>query len=704
VSLHLVFFLSLERILIQKSILFVGVAVGLAACTTYEPDRNIAAVNETLTARGGADIARQDIDTDSIAPLEGRITMDAAARDALRYNAELQAGLEDLNLADARRVQEGLILNPNVVGEFIVEEAGEPLSLNLGIGLDLSRIFTRGWRMRTATAEQDAVQAEVTAMIMSKIMEARLGVFDLWASQMAMTIARDIVITRRAAVAVADELSRVGNLETGRLARARALLARAELDAALTELALLDARLALADITGRPLGMDIEADIGALPDGPADKAEFVRASLDASFMLEAARARLRASGERLGLAKVEVWLSHIETGAVFERDGEWGEGFEVGLPLPIFDMGGVRSGAARAPGLKANCWGYNGGVHGPTIEAVEGDIVRIYVTNKLPAPTTVHWHGIILPSGMDGVGGLSQRPIDMGETYLYEFRLNQHGTFMYHSHHDEMTQMAMGLMGMFVIHPRVPKAPAPDRDYVLMLSEWSIRPGTERPDPNEMTDFNILTMNGQCFPGTQPLMAFKDDAVRVRLGNLSAMDHHPVHLHGHAFTVTETDGGPIPPSAQHPDTTVLVPTGATRTVDFVADNPGDWAFHCHMTHHVMNQMGHDLDLVIGADGKALQKAISSAIRGHMMMGHDGMGDHGQHIEMGFMDVPDNSISMVGGKGPRGYITMGGMFTLLKVREKDQGLDPDSWWQNPRGTGARRAFADELKRDGIVVDG
>ena len=109
-----------------------------------------------------------------------------------------------------------------------------------------------------------------------------------------------------------------------------------------------------------------------------------------------------------------------------------------------------------APGLVAECWGYNGRVHGPTIEAVEGDRVRIYVTNRLAAPTTVHWHGILLPSGMDGVGGVSQKAIQPGETFKYEFTLKQHGTFMYHSHHDEMTQMQLGMMGLFIIHPKEP--------------------------------------------------------------------------------------------------------------------------------------------------------------------------------------------------------------------------------------------------------
>lgn len=101
-----------------------------------------------------------------------------------------------------------------------------------------------------------------------------------------------------------------------------------------------------------------------------------------------------------------------------------------------------------APGLRAYCWGFNGQVHGPTIEAVEGDQVRIYVTNKLPENTSIHWHGLLVPSGMDGVGGLSQKTIEPGETYKYEFKLRQHGTYMYHSHSDEMTQIALGMMGM----------------------------------------------------------------------------------------------------------------------------------------------------------------------------------------------------------------------------------------------------------------
>jgi manganese oxidase len=353
-----------------------------------------------------------------------------------------------------------------------------------------------------------------------------------------------------------------------------------------------------------------------------------------------------------------------------------------------------------APGLKAYCWGYNGRVHGPTIEAVEGDRVRIYVTNKLKAPTSVHWHGVYLPNGMDGVGGLNQAAIQPGETFKYEWTFRQHGTFMYHSHHDEMTQMAMGMLGMIVVHPRNPSAAyRVDRDFAIMLSEWMIKPGTRRPDPNAMSDFNILTMNARAYPGTAPLVCKKGDRVRVRFGNLSAMDHHPIHLHGHYFKIVATDGGAIPLSAQWPETTVLVPTGSTRDVEFLADAPGDWAMHCHMTHHVMNQMGHGTPNMIGVKQGKLDTKVQKLLPGYMTMGQTGMGDMG---EMG-MPVPKNSIPMVGARGPFDYITMGGMFTILRVREGLKSYDQDpGWYQYPEGTRALPAAASEITRDGIKL--
>ena len=355
---------------------------------------------------------------------------------------------------------------------------------------------------------------------------------------------------------------------------------------------------------------------------------------------------------------------------------------------------------AFLPGLTATCWGYNGQVHGPTFEGVEGDRVRIYVTNKLRTPTTVHWHGVFLPSGMDGVGGLSQRPIAPGETFLYQFPLAQNGTFMYHAHHDEMTQIALGLTGMFVIHPRRDPEPV-DRDVAIMLHEWYVEPGTSRPDPNKMSDFNLLTMNGKAFPGTDPLVVGHNERVRIRFGNLSPMDHHPIHLHGHAWETVATDGGAIPRSARHPDTTVLVPVGSTRTVQFVADALGDWAMHCHMTHHVMNQMGHGTPNMTGVASAELDRAVRPLVPGYATMGEGGMDEHGAHVEMGHMPVPPNSAPMVGQAGPFGYITMGGMYTNLKVRPRpvDPHTDP-GWWDHPAGTVAAPPTPAQAAADGV----
>jgi len=349
-----------------------------------------------------------------------------------------------------------------------------------------------------------------------------------------------------------------------------------------------------------------------------------------------------------------------------------------------------------APGLKATVWGYNGAVHGPTLVATKGETVRIYVTNRLAAPTTVHWHGFILPSGMDGVSGLNQAPINPGETFIYEFPLIHEGTFMYHSHYDEMTQMAMGLMGMFVVLPKEWPEGRPEREFVMLLSEWHIAAGASRPDTNAMDGFNILTINGKAYPETGELHAFQGEKVRIRMGNLSAMDHHPMHLHGNVFEVVATDGGAIPKSARWPETTVLMAVGTTRDIEFVASYEGDWAFHCHMTHHVMNQMGHGLPNMVGTNSQVIDHEVSALIPGFMAMGSSGMGGMEEHAE--HMPTPANAIAMKGAKGPHGYIGMGGMFTILKVRAKKEGESFDGWYTPPAGTQARAATPEELARD------
>lgn len=352
-----------------------------------------------------------------------------------------------------------------------------------------------------------------------------------------------------------------------------------------------------------------------------------------------------------------------------------------------------------APGMVINSWGYNGGSPGPLIEAVEGDRVRILVTNKLSAATTVHWHGLLLPSGMDGVSGLTQRGIQPGETFLYEFTLKQHGTFMYHSHADEMVQIGMGSMGFFIIHPRKPERKV-DRDYAIMLNEWFVDPGTSTPNPNVMTDFNLFTFNSRAFPGTAPLVARPGERVRIRLGSV-AQEFHAIHLHGHNFKVTATDGGDIPTSAQWPETTVGLGPGQTRDFEFVATE-GDWAFHCHLRHHPMNAMGHGIANILGVEQTDVEDSISGQVPGYMSMGKDGMSDM---LEMR-MEGPENTLPMMGGDGPFGPLGMGGMFTILKVHagmpkfasqaeysEKVRLPGDMGWYKNPPGTVAEAVTLD-----------
>jgi manganese oxidase len=234
---------------------------------------------------------------------------------------------------------------------------------------------------------------------------------------------------------------------------------------------------------------------------------------------------------------------------------------------------------------------------------------------------------------------------------------------MYHPHSDEMVQMAMGMMGMFVVHPHDPKFRRVDRDFVFVMSAYLIDPGTYLPKVAEMTDFNMWTWNSRVFPGIDPMPVRLGDRVRVRMGNLT-MTNHPIHLHGHHFSVSCTDGGWVPESAQWPESTIDVPVGTIRAFDMVADNPGDWPFHCHKTHHAMNAMGHNIRNFIGVEKRDLARQVRKLVPDYMPMGSAGMADMAE-MEM---PMPDNTLPMMTGFGQFGPIEMGGMFTLMKIRE------------------------------------
>jgi len=332
-----------------------------------------------------------------------------------------------------------------------------------------------------------------------------------------------------------------------------------------------------------------------------------------------------------------------------------------------------------APGMRANLWGYNGQSPGPTIEVVEGDRVRMFVTNRLAEATSIHWHGQRLPNGMDGVTGLNQPSIKSGQTFVYEFRAQRAGTFMYHPHADETTQMAMGMMGFWVTHPRDAEFMRVDRDYVFLLNAYDISPGSYTPKVSTMLDFNLWTFNSRAFPGIDPMVARLGERVRIRVGNLT-MTNHPVHLHGHEFMVVGTDGGWIPASARWPEVTTDIAVGQMRAIEFTAAAAGDWSFHCHKAHHTMNAMGHAVPNTVGVDGDLARK-IGSLVPNYMSADAAGTTDEMQMR----MPLPENTLPMMAGDGPYGSIEMGGMFTMVKIRADlahDDYRDP-GWYKAPK---------------------
>ncbi len=238
------------------------------------------------------------------------------------------------------------------------------------------------------------------------------------------------------------------------------------------------------------------------------------------------------------------------------------------------------------PGRPMTAWGFNGCVPGPTIEVNQGDRVRVIVDNKLPEMTALHWHGFEVPMEMDGSVGLGQDPIPPGGRFVYEFDLHQHGTFFYHSHF--AMQEMMGMIGLFIMHPKEVYEPRVDRDFGLVMQEWALLPNNNVPNTLSM-EFNWLSFNGKAGPNCTPMIVKQGERIRIRLLNIG-MDHHPIHMHGMQFVMTGTEGGRIPEHLWYDMNTILVGVAQTRNIEFEAKYVGDWMLHCHLPHHMMNQM------------------------------------------------------------------------------------------------------------------
>lgn len=325
-----------------------------------------------------------------------------------------------------------------------------------------------------------------------------------------------------------------------------------------------------------------------------------------------------------------------------------------------------------APDKTIYLWGFNGSAPGPTIQVTQGDRVRVIVRNELPEPTSMHWHGFEDRIGYDGMPGISQEPILPGEQFTYEFDIHQAGTYFYHSHM-AMQEMA-GMLGGFIMHPKVPYRPHCEKDFLLHLQEYAVLPNNMVPNSMSM-EYNWLVLNGRSGPATTPLIVRQGDYVRIRFVNLG-MDHHPMHIHGHTFFVTGTEGGRIPETAWWPGNTVLVGVAQARDIEFVANNPGDWMLHCHLPHHMMNQMASNVGPIsrVGAGmpaGAGMKNGMG------MLDGSPGApagSDYGPSLGrgMGFGSTQDNATTNGPLSNPDFNATMRGMQQEMRTGKPEMG--------------------------------
>jgi FtsP/CotA-like multicopper oxidase with cupredoxin domain len=226
------------------------------------------------------------------------------------------------------------------------------------------------------------------------------------------------------------------------------------------------------------------------------------------------------------------------------------------------------------PGNAVDAMLYNGMVPGPEIRVTEGDKVRVVCNNQMNESTTIHFHGLTIPNNMDGVAYITQpEPVKPGASFNYEFTVVNPGSHMYHSHHNAAVQVPMGLIGPFIIEPKDKSGePKVDADYILVLNDSGIG----------------LTLNGKSFPATQPIVAKLGQTVRIRYMNEGLMIH-PMHLHGLPQVVIAKDGWPVP--APYKVDTLLVAPGERYDVTVLCDQPGVWAFHCHILTHAESSQG-----------------------------------------------------------------------------------------------------------------
>lgn len=244
------------------------------------------------------------------------------------------------------------------------------------------------------------------------------------------------------------------------------------------------------------------------------------------------------------------------------------------------------------PTQTVDAYTFNGTVPGPRLRVTEGDRVRVEVTNRLPEPTSVHWHGLVLPNAMDGAADITQRPIRPGETFAYEFVARRAGSYFYHSHSAADRQQSLGLYGALIVDPRTgdtSRSYGEDHEIVVQTQEWLRADGFTFPAMvMDGAHPNWFTLNGRSYPATDTLQVKVGDRVRVRFIGTHNNFVHPMHIHGGPFQIVETDGEPVPPTARISKDTVNVGPGERYDVIWTAREPGRWLLHCHIPHHTTN--------------------------------------------------------------------------------------------------------------------
>ncbi|MGI8477710.1 MAG: multicopper oxidase family protein, partial [Thermomicrobiales bacterium] len=295
----------------------------------------------------------------------------------------------------------------------------------------------------------------------------------------------------------------------------------------------------------------------------------------------ARRRRGAVSAGGVGLGGVASSLALDETPATPAPDPQTRE---FVLTASEFDWALMEDTTVRA-------WGYNGRVPGPELRVREGDRVRVTLRNRLPAPTTIHWHGVALPPAMDGPAGLNQAAVEPGGEFVYEFIAKPAGSRWYHSHADPALQVPLGLYGPLIIEPRE-AGPAHDREYTYLMAEWDAeltpdvasgrapRGAKDRMMRGGELGGEFFLLNGRMHGAVPPIFVREGDHVLIRLMNAGSMPH-AFHTHGHSFTIVATDGNPVPEAARLTKDTLLIGPAERYDLTFTADNPGVWMVHCH---------------------------------------------------------------------------------------------------------------------------